>query len=59
MIDAGDGLTPMALPAGEIGPNRVNVSALSNVAFLATRPLVEPDCLVGVREPGTYAHLSR
>jgi hypothetical protein len=43
MIDAGNRLTPMALPAGKVSPNRVNVSGLFDVAFLATRPLVKPD----------------
>jgi hypothetical protein len=43
MIDAGDGLTPMALPAGEAGPDGVDVSGLFDVAFFATRPLIEPD----------------
>jgi hypothetical protein len=59
MIDAGDGLTPMALPAGEVGPDDVDVSGLFDVAFFATRPLVEPDCPVGIRQPGAYAHLGR
>ena len=49
MIDAGYGFTPMALPAGDVGPDGVDVSGLFDVAFLATRPLVEPDCPVGIR----------
>ncbi len=59
MLYAGDGLGPVALAAGEVGPDRMNVPGLVNVAFLATAPLVKSDSPMGIGEPGAGAHLSR
>ena len=48
MLNAGNGLAPMALSTGEIGPDPVDILCLFNVAEFATQHLIKLDALVRV-----------
>lgn len=48
VIDAGYGLAPVALAAGEVGPDRVDVLGLIDMAVFTTQVLIKFDTPVGV-----------
>jgi len=43
VVDTGDGLSPVALAAGKVGPDSVDVPGLRDVAVLAAPALVKLD----------------
>lgn len=59
VLDAGDGLAPMALAASKIRPDRMNISGLLHVTGPAAKVLVEFNTPVGVHQAGTDTHLGR
>ena len=48
MIYAGDGVMPVALPAGNAGANRVTPPGLIDMAILAFPIFIKPDALMGI-----------
>ncbi len=58
MLQAGYRLTPVALAASQVAPDRVNVPGLSNMAVLASQVLVKPNTLMGVCQPRSNPHSS-
>jgi len=57
VINTGDGLAPVALAAGEVGPGCVNVAGFCYVAVLAAPPPIELNSPVGVRQARANTHL--
>jgi len=54
MGDGGDGLTPVALAAGEVTPDSMVVSDLPRVAFHTGSQIVEFDPPMGISQIGAY-----